>query len=548
MPKTRQMSIRFPLKGANRSTAYQETPPYFTPKSVNMCGVGPLEDRARGGTRLCLSKLVSTDFGNNISKVAPVTFLDTDGNHKSAVIVVSDGLLYLVDGSTVSLLTAELVLGADTFQIDGQDLVFPSVLSAEVETAVSITEDITIGGETLVFVESGSGITSSAERLGKLYLTGSKLQVYDPSTGVLADVANAPTLEPLVCVYRDRIILGGKNHLGYACRVSDPEDWDFGSDINDTTQPVVFQLSEAGRIGETLTAMIPFRDEALVSATQNSLWALHGDPATGTLKKVSGEVGVIAQNAWCITEDGLVAFLSNDGVYLWGVGSGAPVRFSAERVPSELREIDPDENEFGMAWDAKKRGFWLFITPNGGSPGKHWFFDMDQKAMWQMQFLNAQQPRSVAGHNSGSGLNKVLLGCRDGYLRTFSDSASSDDGSSMNSHIVLGAFRMAPSTIDGLLAEIHGSLADNASGVTWRVFTGPTAEYVTDAAVAAVDALIVGDDPVLVKASGTWGELFNRVARPRVRGAWCAIVLSSAGKWAFEGMNLVVNALGRQRQ
>ncbi|MFH1744300.1 MAG: hypothetical protein ABIH23_35305 [bacterium] len=492
---------------------------------------------------------MATDFGNKIEKIIPLTYLNTAGTHCSVLIVIADGYLYIVNGTTISTLNAELVLGDDTFQIDGEDLVFPSMLGSDVEQPISITENITIGGEELVFTATDSGIHSMAQRLGKLYLAGDTLQVYDPVTGVIADVDGAPEDETLVCVYRDRIILGGQNHLFYASRVSDPTDFDFGGDFNDVTRAVVGQLSEAGRIGESLTAIIPFRDQELVFASANELWVLHGDPATGTIRKISGEIGVIAQDAWCITDAGLIAFLSSDGLYFWGVGSGYPIRFSEELVPMELRELDPALYEIGMSWDAKARGIWLFATPLNGRAGKHWFMDMTQKAIWEMRFsMNSHQPKSVARYNAGSGINDVVLGCRDGYLRTFSSTATTDDGTAMQSHVVFGAFRLSAETRDGILNEIHGIMADNAGSVTWRAFTGPTAETVVDAASAAITALLAGSAPSSVKASGSWEELYNRVSRPRARGAWCAILLSSTERWAFESMTLVSTMLGRQRQ
>jgi hypothetical protein len=515
---------------------------------VNVCGVGPLEDRQRGGCRKGLAKVVATDFGSSILWVAPVTYLDTASAHKSALIVIADGNLFVLNGATVSTVIGDLVLGSDAFQIDGQNIGFPSVVATPTINAVWIGQAITIGAEELTFTSYGGGPVSSAQRLGKLYMSGTKLQVYDPATGVLYDAPGAPTAEPLVCVYRDRIILAGKNHLGYASRVSDPDDWDFGADIDDSTKPVVFQLSEAGQIGEGLTAMIPWRDKHLIFATENGLWVLNGDPATGSIDQISAEIGVISANAWCILDNGMIAFLSNDGVYLWGVGGGYPVRFSEERLPRSLRNVDPDTNDIVLSYDAKERGIWIFVTPLSGV-GTHWFMDMTQKAIWEMRFgANGHQPKAVARYDDDDGIKDVILGCRDGYLRKFSTSATDDDGTDIGSHVAFGAFHLAGDMRDGLLAEIQGALADDSESVTWRVFMGSTAEEAMDTAVAAIDALVAGTDPVSVKASGTWVEKFNRVARPRTRGAWCVVVLSSAGRWAFEGMSLVANILGRQRQ
>ena len=40
---------------------------------------------------------------------------------------------------------------------------------------------------------------------------------------------------------------------------------------------------------------------------------------------------------------------------------------------------------------------------------------------------------------------------------------------------------------------------------------------------------------------------YNAVWRPRVRGAWCVIVLASEGKWAYESILAKLKHTGRLR-
>ena len=62
--------------------------------------------------------------------------------------------------------------------------------------------------------------------------------------------------------------------------------------------------------------------------------------------------------------EGTMAFLSNDGVFLWRAGSrAAPTRFSEDRIPDQLRNVSPTANTITMAYDPTGRGFHLFITP-----------------------------------------------------------------------------------------------------------------------------------------------------------------------------------------
>jgi hypothetical protein len=307
------------------------------------------------------------------------------------------------------------------------------------------------------------------------------------------------------------------------------------------------QVAQAGRIGEVITAMVPLDGRGLMFASGNALWMLRGDPVDGAMVQVSGEIGIIAPGAWAKSPDGLVAFLSNDGVYLTGGGVDHPTRWSEERVPGDLRNVNPAANTITMAYDVRGRGFHLFITPSIGL-GSHWWLDVEHKALWPVRFQEAHQPVAVSRVSGASGLSEVVVGCKDGYLRKFSDSAATDDGVAISSHVLLGPFRLsADDASDALLKELHGVLSDNAGAVTWRIFMGASAEAAADAAVAGIAADLAGTAIAGVAASGTWTENRNRVVHARARGPWAVVWLSSSTGWAYEAVAVVINQLGRLR-
>jgi hypothetical protein len=180
--------------------------------------------------------------------------------------------------------------------------------------------------------------------------------------------------------------------------------------------------------------------------------------------------------------------------------------------------------------------------------GSHWWIDPENKAMWPVLFADDHQPVAAARMQGASGaLSETIIGCRDGYLRTFSDDATDDDGEDLVSHVLLGPFSLsAGDSQDAMLAELHGVLADNSGSVTWRVLTASSAEEVADLAVAAVESELAGGTPA-VAAFGSWSEARNKVCRPRARGAWAVVWLSSTSRWAYESVTIVANQLGRLR-
>jgi len=534
MPQTFRKTLTFPSAGVDRRAGYRrQTRPFSTPWSVNMRGTGPLEIRDRGGSRPGLTKVCTTDLGA-INAIVPLTYISSASVRTHSLIVIGDGSFYDVQGGTATAASPN-ILAEDGRQIlaeDEQNIVFEDTVAAA-----------SLIGATDAY--------SAAERGGKLYLADEKLRVYDPVTGivepVVASEGEVPMSQPLVCLYRDRIVLSGANHIWYASRQGDPSDWNFGADMGDEGKAVAGQVGAAGQIGDVISSLIPVQDMALVFGSANGMWTLRGDPATGKMKQVSGEIGIIAPNAWAVSPDGTLAFLSNDGVYLWHAGSRqAPVRFSEERTPDELRNV-ATTSIISMAYDATGRGYHLFITPSADT-GEHWWLDIENKAIWPVVLQGDHQP-TAAARLKGSGLSQVVVGGRDGYLRKFDASLGTDDvTAAIESHLLVGPIHVASSeSTDALVAELHGMLSVATGTVTWRLVMGDSAEDVTDRAVTGVLAAVAGEAVTGVSASGTWGSGRSNVVRPRSRGAWAVLWIEGSTRWAYEAVAIVSRLLGRIR-
>lgn len=531
--RTSTKTLEFPLAGVSRRGPHRQRAgaSYTAPWAVNVRTNGPSEKRRRGGSRPGLAKLSETSLGAAVTSLIPVTYVDNAGARQRDLVFVAGGLLGSVRGGVVSNPTAELE------GPDGVDILDDN--SATIDFAASVA----------------TASLEGAVRGGRVYLADDVLRLYDPSTGVvepvLASAGTIPAAEPLIALYRDRIFLAGKTQAFYASRTGDPTDWNFGSAFEDPGAPVAGQVSVAGRMGEVVTALIPLHDQALVIATENTLWILSGDPTTGAIRNVSDELGIVGPRAWAITPDGLLAFLSNDGIYLWSAGSGqAPIRFSSERVPDELREVDTDALDVSMAYDPTWRGFHLFLTPASPAVGYHWWVDVEARALWPQRFSKNHQPLAAATLTT-SGLGVVVIGGRDGFLRCFRDGQVDDDGRELASHVLIGPIHLADDDVrEGLLAEIHGAMEELSEGaaVTWRVVMGRSPAEAAEAAFADLDDVLDGLDPSRSAASGRWAEEGRAlVHRPRSRGSWVVVWLSSSGSWSYESVTLVAHELGRGR-
>lgn len=377
-------------------------------------------------------------------------------------------------------------------------------------------------------------------------------KIYDPLANTLtlwsATSGQVPSGCKLICRYRDRMALAAADnapHLWYLSRQSDPLDFDYGQE--DVARAVAGQNSEAGEIGEPIRAMIPHSDDYLVFASETDLWLMRGDPAYGgMIDAVDRRIGVIGPQAWCFVPGGAVCFLSRDGLYLMAPGSTSyPQDFSRDRLPREMLDVDPSIYVVSMEFDTRGRGIHIFLTPKDPRTHVHYFVDWENKGFWPDSVKDEHEPWTQHYFEAQTAEDSnVLLGCRDGYIRSFSEKYAVDDGEEIPSRVTIGPIRMGGDYSDGILNELIGVIGDYSGDVDWEIYVGNSDEQAVKATVA--------------RESGTWSLVddgygfqgTNYTNRPRVRaGAFCLRLKNGekAVPWALERVTALVEALGKHR-
>ncbi len=296
-------------------------------------------------------------------------------------------------------------------------------------------------------------------------------------------------------VYRDRAVTFSGNAITLA-RQGDASDTSIATDVSDTRRAIIIQLSEAAEVGSTVIAVIPHKDSSLLCFTATETWVLSGDPATGALRRVSDEVGIIGASAWAVAHD-TVYFMSSSGLYMMGADGGGLKPVSEDKVPVELTGIS--DSACVLNYHHADRGCYIHLT---ASPS--WFYDTARDQFWPF------------------------------------------DTGGTDSHVLLGPFQIGQGHSFGRVLNIHGNMASGSANVTWRLVTGDTAEDAAANGKLAIEAsLAAGDFSSYVSASGTWGAGLSHMAYPRTRAIWCVIWLSSAGTWAYEAASLNTTVSGR---
>ena len=158
-------------------------------------------------------------------------------------------------------------------------------------------------------------------------------------------------------------------------------------------------------------------------------------------------------------------------------------------------------------------------------------------SFWPLSLGDDHEPTAILDYTSLAATDSgVVLGCRDGFLRRFDPSYSTDDGSIIKSHVVYGPIKLSGNDYEeGLFTELVGALGENSGFVQWDVRVGTTAE-------ASVKT-------PTVFAFGEWASGLNHKAHVRARGNSCTIKVrhDRGSKWSIERMTGVRRPAGKQR-
>jgi hypothetical protein len=327
-------------------------------------------------------------------------------------------------------------------------------------------------------------------------------------------------------------------HVWYMSRLGDPDDWDYSEE--DTARAIAGSSSDAGQIGEPLTALIPHSDDYLVFGCPNSLWILRGDPAFGgMIEALSRHVGVVGKDAWCRGPTGEVVFLSRDGLYVLNPGATSyPESLSREKMPEELLSFDSELYTVSLAYDARDRGVHIYITSVATQTHTHYWYDWQHKSFWPVTLQSDHEPTAMLTHRSHIASDSaVLLGGRDGYIRRYSPGNETDDGGNeIESYVTYGPIRLGEDDYsDGVVAELIAALAAESGGVAWSVKVGKTHEATITASA---------------HSTGVWNAGLNAKSHPRSRGGSMLLKLENNETnrgWAPERISAVLERRGKQR-
>jgi len=370
-------------------------------------------------------------------------------------------------------------------------------------------------------------------------------KVYDSSTNAVtkwsATSGSIPLGCPLIEIFRDRIVLGGdpeNDGVWYMSYQGAPDNWNYEAyNETDVQRPFAGTSTdiESGQLPMPLTAIVAASEDYLLLASESEIYLMRGDPAQGgTQANISRSIGIGNKMAWCRTPDGRVVFLSRDGIYAVHPMERNAVPISRDKLPKDLiGAVSNTNNVVCMEYDVFGQGIHLFLTPKNINFGTadHWWFDWEQQAFFPVRLTYTHNPWTIVFDAKG---NRVLLGCEDGYVRTFQDGVTSDDGTDITSRVTIGPIRLGFNGVsEGVLNDLHVVLDNDSGDAELTVHAGSTAENAFEAASSYDYTLSAG----------------RNMLRPRVRGntVFLKVSDSSGSRWALDSMSAVIHEAGRIR-
>lgn len=388
--------------------------------------------------------------------------------------------------------------------------------------------------------------------LNMFFVDGTVYKYYDsPSNSVKSWVASPGKLpvDPLsrgarlIATWRGRIVLAGirGDPLNWFMSAQlQPFNFDYSPPITTTTQAVAGNNSPAGLIGDIVNCIIPYTDDVLIFGCSHSIWKMLGDPADGgQIVVVTHGLGMVWGRPFAIDPMGQIYFMGTDRAIYKMVPGALPVRIS-QSITRRLQSInvDPSVNQIRMVWDVVNQGLAVWVTPIPSINGTvaattHFFWEERTNSWWPHVFANTNHdPLSVhlfEGDDPGDA--KVLLGGRDGFVRQWNEAATTDDGTSISSFVILGP--LPNKDMDVLLMkDLIAIFGANSGSVTYSVYAGVTAE----AALASTPLV-----------TGTLTAANNQRQYIRVSGFQTYVKIVSSSAWAMERIFVTYAPMGRIR-
>lgn len=506
MRQSSVITVPFPRIGLIESTAKREQPPQSAVDLSNMMAWGPESGRNRGGQRPGLTKYSTAQATGSSNRIQ-------DLNHVTSVQTASPSQTQMQIRSIVGCVVAD----GDVHSL----------------SPTAITE-ATSGGSAL---SSSVPVIFSAEMFGVLYFAdGVNTKKWTASTNTVSNwtasagsfPVNSSDYPRLIEAWNGRIVQAGIKsdpHNWFMTAIGAPTDYDYTPTPEVETQASSGNQGPIGKIGDVVMSLCPYSDDLILFGCDHTIYQISGNPAAGgRLDVLSDITGMAFGRPWCRIPDGTLYFFGSRGGFYRLRSDGAIERVSAGRTEKRFSNIDMDASIIRMAWDDEHIGVWVIVTSLDGSPSSHFFYDVRNEGFFPIRFGdNDHNPVAVHTYDGDDPSDRrVLFGGEDGYVRTFYSGSKNDDGTAIDSYVLMGPFVAEAGFLPIVLQEMQAIVDDATDSLSYEIYVGNSAE---SALVATSGGYLLFEDGLskLVLEDGSGYLLLedeNNTASPHSTGTF----------------------------
>jgi hypothetical protein len=361
------------------------------------------------------------------------------------VFIANASLFYIADFANDELSTAGIAAGGtyprkDTI-VEGQSSGAKMVVDFITDTTgaakvygYTTTSDPFTNGEVVANATASVSFTLNAAPVDHPHFYAWTPFGEDPSFGEM------PTDATLGVLYRGRVVLAGNQdypYQWYMSRVANPWDWAYFA--TDALSPVAGADADAGQMGDIIQALVSYNDDYLIIGGASTIYLMRGDPAAGgSLDKLTDTTGIFGQYSWCFDESRNFYFFGAQGIYKLGADFAGLENLTMGALPALVADEapDPSTHRITMAYDNERYGVLICITTILTGANSNYFLDLRTGGFFPENYPNACGVYSSMYYDSNDkSLTGLLLGCTDGYVRTFDDASKNDDQGDTNATI-----------------------------------------------------------------------------------------------------------------
>ena len=400
-------------------------------------------------------------------------------------------------------------------------------------------------------VLSDTGLVMSQEAFGHIFFVDGLNKkdftlTYDGgATDTVEDwTANDGTLPlapSLITLYRGRIVMNNEDdpHNWYMARSGDPYDFNYIPSTTDVLQPVAGNNSDAGEIGDVITAMIPHNDDELLFGCDSSIWMLSGDPAAGgAIDQISDTLGIAFGKAWTYDLTGTLYFYGADNNIYMMARDGSMESLTSSRINRLLANMDRNGKHIELRWDSRQRGLYVLnIDDTTYIASDVVFWEQRSDAWWEDEYPATIGLSTMYAYDADDPDDRTLLvGGIDGYIRETNLSADSDDGNAITARVRYAPTAIGSNLLNTELSHITAVMGEDSGAVTMKVYADETAEKT-----------LAQSSPRFVKALGP-GRNPDIKRKVRANTLQLELYSSDTATWAADYFTGFVSSAGKTRR